>query len=225
MFVGATPAVGIVPVPLSVTDCVPGVALSLTCNVAVRAPVAVGLNVTPMTHVPLVAATTRLFAQFVPVAATIAKSPAFVPVMVTAFAAASVTDAVPVLLNVTVVVPLVELIRWLPNGTGEGVSVTLAAVPVPVSGTVCGLPVASSATLTFALLAPVAIGENLTPTLQLAAAFNALAPSGHAVPLLGAPTLKSPGLAPVKLMLVMFSVAVPVFVIATLRVALCVLTT
>lgn len=219
------PAVGTVPVPFSVTDCVPGVALSFTCSVAVRGPATVGLNVTPITHVPLVAATTRLFAQFVPVAATIAKSPAFVPVMVTAFAAASVTDAVPVLLNVTVVVPLVVLIRWLANGTGEGVSVTLAAVPVPVSGTVCGVPVASSATLTLALLAPVAVGEKLTPTLQLAAAFNALAPSGHAVPLVGAPTLKSPGFAPVKLMLVMFSAAVPLFDIVTLVTALCVLTT
>jgi hypothetical protein len=133
MFVGATPAVGAVPVPFSVTDCVPGVASSFACSVAVRAPVAVGLNVTPITQVPFVAATTRPFAQFVPVAATIAKSPAFVPVMVTAFEAASVTDVPPVLLKVTVVVALVVLILWFANATGEGASVTFAAVPVPVT--------------------------------------------------------------------------------------------
>src|SRR5215831_9302055 len=111
MFKGATLAVGVVPVPFSVTDCVPGVALSDTCNVAVRGPMAVGLKVTPMTQVPLVAATTRPFAQLVPVVATMVKSPAFVPVMVTALEAARVTAALPVLLKVTVVVPLVVLTR------------------------------------------------------------------------------------------------------------------
>jgi len=59
----------------------------------------------------LVAATTRPFAQLVPVATTIAKSPAFVPVIVTALEAARVTAALPLLLKVTVVVPLVVLIR------------------------------------------------------------------------------------------------------------------
>src|SRR5215472_4456703 len=111
MFKGATLAVGVVPVPLSVTDCVPGVALSDTCNVAVRCPMAVGLKVTPMTQVPLVAATTSPFAQLVPAAATIAKSPGFVPVIVTALEAERVTAALPELLKVTVVVPLVVLIR------------------------------------------------------------------------------------------------------------------
>lgn len=110
IFRGATLAVGTVPVPFRVTDCVPGVALSDTCNVAVRGPVAVGVKVTPMTQVPLVAATTEPFAQLVPVAVTMAKSPAFVPMMVTAFDA-RVTVALPVLLKVTVVVPLVVLIR------------------------------------------------------------------------------------------------------------------
>jgi hypothetical protein len=135
-----------------------------------------------------------------------------------------VTEAFPVFVRVTVVVTLVVLIRWFPNGTGEGDSVTLAAVPVPVRGTVCGLAGASSATLKLALRAPVAVGEKDTPTLQADPAFNALAPRGQAVPLDGAPTAKSPGLAPVKVMPVMFRVAVPVLVIVTLVTALWVLT-
>ena len=113
----------------------------------------------------------------------------------------------------------------MPKGTGEGANDTLAAVPVPVRATVCGLPEASSAMLTLALLAPVAVGPKLTPKLQLAAAFNALAPNGQAVPLVGAPKVKSPGLAPVRVMPVMFNVAVPLLVMVTLVTALCVLTT
>lgn len=113
----------------------------------------------------------------------------------------------------------------MPKLTGEGANVTLAAVPVPVSATVCGLPGASSAILTLALLAPVVVGPKLTPKLQLAAAFNELAPNAQAVPLVGAPTLKSLGLVPVRVMPVMFRVAVPLFVMVTLVTALCVLTT
>jgi hypothetical protein len=63
-----------------------------------------------------------------------------VPVIVTAFEAASVTDAAPVLLKVTVVVALVVLIRWLANETGEGAKVTFAAAPVTVKGTLFEVP-------------------------------------------------------------------------------------
>jgi hypothetical protein len=166
---GANVMPGVVPVPFSVTDCVPGVALSLTCSIAVRGPVPTGLNVTPMTQVPFVAATTNPFVQFVPVAATIVKSLAFVPEMVTALEAASVTDAPPVLLKVTVVVALVVLIRWLPKDTGEGDNVTFAAVPVPVSETICCVPAVppeSSVMVSVAERAPVATGVNVRVTTQ-----------------------------------------------------------
>src|SRR6266446_6830073 len=53
-----------------------------------------------------------------------------------------------------------------------GASPATGTAPVPVSGTVCGLPVALSATLTFALFAPVVVGANFTPTLQLALAVS-----------------------------------------------------
>src|SRR5580700_3459955 len=129
MFKGATVAVGAVPVPFRVTDCGLVAALSLTWRVALRAPVPVGLNVTLITHDPFVAGTTEPFVQVV-VPATIAKSPGFAPVMVTALAAANVTDAAPLLFNVTVILALVVLMGWLLNGTGEGDSDTFAAVPV-----------------------------------------------------------------------------------------------
>ena len=97
--------------------------------------------------------------------------------------------AVPLLVMVTSVVALLVPVDWFPNATLAGAKVTAGAVPVPVSGTVCGVPAASSAKLTFALFAPVVVGANFTPTLQLAPAFNALAPNGHAVPLVGAPNV------------------------------------
>jgi len=169
MLSGATLAFDTVPVPFSATDCVPGEALSVTCSVAVRGPVPTGLNVTPMTHDPLVGGTVRLLAQFVPVTATIAKSLAFVPVMITAFEDASVTEAVPLFVNVTVVALLIVLIGWFPKFTGEGASVTLAAVPVPVSETVCvapAVPPESSVNVSVADRAPVAVGVNVRLTTQ-----------------------------------------------------------
>src|SRR5271155_398441 len=42
--------------------------------------------------------------------------------------------------------------------------------PVPVRVTVCGLFVASSANVSVPVEAPVAVGENVTPTVQVAAA-------------------------------------------------------
>ena len=108
----------------------------------------------------------------------------------------------------------------MPNATLVGARVAAEAVPVPVSGTVCGLPGASSATLTLADLAPVAVGLKVTPTPQLDPAFTVPAPNTQAVPVVGAPMLKSPGLVPVRVMLVMFSVAVPLFVMVTFVTAL-----
>src|SRR5579864_4392824 len=105
-----------------------------------------------------------------------------------------------------------------------GARVATGTVPVPVSGTVCGLLVALSATLTLADRPPVAVGLKVTPTPQLNPAPSELAPSGQAVPLVGAPRLKSPGLVPVGVMPVIFSVAEPLFVMVTLFVALDVLT-
>jgi len=129
-------------------------------------------------------------------------------------------DAWPVLDTVTLVVALVVLMVWLPNAMFAGARLATGKVPVPVSGTVCGLPLALSATLTFADRAPVAVGLKVTPTPQLNPTFSELAPKGQAVPLVGAPKLKSPGFVPVSVIPVILSAAEPLFVTVTLLTAL-----
>lgn len=86
-------------------------------------------------------------------------------------------------------------------------------VPVPVRLTVCGLPVALSFTFSVAEREPLAVGENVTVTRQVA--------SGLIVPELGQVLaeviLKSPGFAPVSVRLVMFKARV---VLVSVRVEL-----
>ena len=95
-----------VPVPFSTSVCgLPG-ALSATFIVAVRAPVALGVKVTFITHEPLVATRMKFGVQVV-VPGTMAKSAAFAPVMVTGVAAAREDGAVPVLDTVMVTAELV----------------------------------------------------------------------------------------------------------------------
>ena len=85
-----------VPVPLSATVCGDGVALSRMVSVPVRAPVAVGVKVTLMTHVPPAATVAPLVHVVVPV--TIAK----LPEIVTLLKPLSVSGAFPLLVSVTV---------------------------------------------------------------------------------------------------------------------------
>ncbi len=54
------------------------------------------------------------------------------------------------------------------------VGVSSAVVPIPLSGTCCGLPAALSVTVRFALRAPVVDGLNVRLTVQLAAAAREL---------------------------------------------------
>ena len=55
---------------------------------------------------------------------------------------------------------------------GERVTVSGAAAPVPLRATVCGVPVALSATESEAVSVPVAAGLNSTETVQVALAAN-----------------------------------------------------
>src|SRR5215467_7549502 len=218
MFTGANVIADAVPVPVRGTVCgLPG-ASSATLMLALCAPVLVGENFTPTlqplpgviafapsTHaVPLLGAPNVNCDAFAPVNV--------MPVMFSV--------AVPLLFIATLVTALLVPVRWFPNATLTGLNVTADAVPVPVRGTVCGLPGASSATLMLALCAPVLVGENFTPTLQPLPGVIAFAPSTHAVPLLGAPNVNCDAFAPVNVMPVMFSVAVPLLFIATLVTAL-----
>jgi hypothetical protein len=94
-------------------------------------------------------------------------------------------------------------------------------IPVPVRAIACGLSGASSATLTLALRAPVAVGLNRTPKKQELPALMLLAANEHAgEPLAGAANTKSPGLVPVKVMLVTLIVEEPLLVSCTSVVAL-----
>src|SRR5712691_3561301 len=129
---------------------------------------------------------------------------------------------VPELVSVTAgAAALLSPMFTLPNARFGADSATTGEVPVPVSGTVCGLPGASSVTLTVAARAPVAVGAKLTPRKQWLPAAKLLAPVGQAgvAPPAAATKLKSPGFAPVLVMLVMFKVAVPELMIWMLVVA------
>jgi hypothetical protein len=85
----------------------------------------------------------------------------------------------------------------------EGAAHALLVPPVPLSETVCGLPLAESVTVIAPVRVPVVEGANVTETLQLAPAFNEL---GQALV-----CAKSP----LAAMLLMLSDAPPLFVSVT----------
>ena len=89
-------------------------------------------------------------------------------------------------------------------------------MPVPVSGTVCGLPRALSAMETDAVRVPVAVGLNVTLIVQLALMLR----DDPQVVL----REKSPGLVPVIVMPEIVIVAVPVFRSVTFEALLLVFT-
>src|SRR5436190_5986550 len=95
--------------------------------------------------------------------------------------------------------PVVSMLFWTCTNAGPA---PVAASPVPVRLTACGLPLALSVTLNVALLVPLAVGVKVTLIVHCA-------PAATDVPqLLVCP--KSPLLAPVMEMLLMLRLAVPV---------------
>jgi hypothetical protein len=100
----------------------------------------------------------------------------------------------------------------LPKGTLVRLRLTAGAAttPLPLSATAWGLPLALSAIEMLALRLPVALGVKVALMLQLAPAARVLGLSGHVLL-----ELKSPGLVPPRLMLLMVSGAVPVLVKVT----------
>jgi hypothetical protein len=99
------------------------------------------------------------------------KSPAFAPETVKP---ANVTVAVPVFESVTLCAALVVPTGCGPNVRLGGVTVTVGpVVPLPPCSTVvCGVPVAVSVIDKVAVLKPVWVGVNSTPTTQTACAFS-----------------------------------------------------
>jgi hypothetical protein len=173
------------PLPERLAVCGLPVALSATERVAARAPVAPGLNVTEIVHVEF--ADTPLLQVSVS-----AKSEAFAPASVMPFTVSAV-----LLELVTVIVcdALVLLTSWLANvrlvGESDAVGVA-AAAPVPISATVCGLPVALSATDSEAERAPLAAGLKTTLMVHCEVAATPLAQVSVSE--------KSEAFAPVKVM-------------------------
>jgi len=117
----------------------------------------------------------------------IAKSAALAPVMLMA-------PRVILLLNRFLKVAIFDALVFpttvLAKRTFSGISL-IAATPVPVRVTDCGLLVALSVNVKEALLAPVAVGANATPIVQEELA-------AMVVPQVLDEIAKSPGLAPVK---------------------------
>jgi hypothetical protein len=195
-------------VPVKATVCGLPVALSATDSDALRAPVADGVKVT-------------LIMQFAPAATLVpqllvcAKLVGFVPVREMLVI---VKAAVPVFDNVTGLAALVVFVVWFPNANevGEKLTAGVEATPVPVRATVCGLPVALSATDSDALRAPVAAGLKVTLMVQFA-------PAAKLVPQVLV-CAKSAGFVPVNEMLLIANAAVPVFESVTVFAALVVLT-
>jgi len=191
-----------VPVPDRATVWGLPVALSVMVTVPLAAPAAVGEKVTLIVQVAL-AAIDALVQELVSAKPALAAT------------ALTVKAALPLLVTVTVCALLVVPFSWLPKEREVGDKETpgpVAAVPVPVTATVWGLPGASSVKVSEPVLAPAAVGVKITLIVQVA-------PTASEPPQLLAGVVvaaKSPPAAT----LVTFSVAIPEFVSVTVCAAL-----
>jgi hypothetical protein len=172
---------------------------SVNVRVAVRGPLAEGVNVTLTAQLALPA---RLVPQ---VLAEIAKSAAFVPD--TEMLLIFITDPAP-FVSVTDCAGAVEPMAVAAKVRPPGVTLAVVALPVPERATVCGLFPAESVKDSVAVRGPVAEGVNLMLTLQFAA-------PARLVPQVFAEIAKSAALAPATAMPPMLIAAVPPFVKAT----------
>jgi hypothetical protein len=137
----------LLPVPLSATVCGLPVALSAMLSVATSSPVAVGVKVTPIVQLALAAKVPVGLHALVPLAS--AKLLLLVPVIE--------------LVTVTLCAGLVEFTVCEAKVKLLGATVTVAGpfTAVPVSVTVCGLPVALSVNEMEPVRVPAAVGLNV----------------------------------------------------------------
>jgi hypothetical protein len=143
------------PVPLSCTDCGLPAALSVMERLPLRAPVAVGVNVTAMLHVsPAGSVEAHVLVS--------AKSPEAAMLEIA-------KAAVPEFFRVIDCAALATPSAWLPNSSCAGVTDMPGAgiTPVPVSATACGLPLALSLIVSVPVREPAAVGVKMTEILQL----------------------------------------------------------
>ena len=154
---GATPAIGAVPVPLRGTVKVGFTgSLPLIVRLALRAPVTAGVNVT-------------LMVQFAPIPRLAphplvwAKSARFVTMLL------MMRGAVPVLDRVTVCAALAVFRNWFPKASVGGATPAMGAMPVPLKVTVnVGCKGSSLVTVKPADRAPLTVGRKVTLTVQVA---------------------------------------------------------
>jgi len=149
------------PVPVNGTVCVPVPALSVTVRDPVRAPSAVGANVTLMTQFAPDAKVAGLIGHAVPPVLVSAKSPeAAIELMVNA--------PVPVFVSVTIFAALVVVSNWPPKLRLVGASLTPGAVadPVPLRFTICGLEESLSVKVSVPVREAAAPGLNVTATVH-----------------------------------------------------------
>jgi hypothetical protein len=140
------------PVPVRETVCGLFVALSAIESFAVMAPLAAGVKVTLMVQEVWAAS------DVPQVVAAMANALALVPLIVSP---ESVMAALSLFVSVTIFAALVLLMPCLPKARVV-TEVVACATPVPVREIVCGLFVALSVTESFAVMAPVAAGVNVT---------------------------------------------------------------
>lgn len=154
----ADSSTGATPNPLNWAACGEFAASSFTVRVPVRAPVAVGVNVTEIVQLDFAA---RVFGENGQVDVC-AKSPdAEIPEMV--------SGAVWLLNNVPLITRLVVFTNWLPN-LREATDNVAGNTPTPLSWAVCGEFEASSLTVRVPERTPNAVGVKVTQILQLAPA-------------------------------------------------------
>src|SRR5262249_54691583 len=147
------------PVPERGTNCGLPPPLSVTETFAVRPPPSSGVNVT--WKVQLAPGARPVGQLLLPL--TTAKSPEFVPEI--RMLVICIVPVAATFLRVIVVGALVVPALCVPKFTLGGVR--LAAVPVPVRLTVCGLPGALSLNDSVPVRRPLVVGLNWTSTVQL----------------------------------------------------------
>ncbi len=164
-------AIAALPVPVSATVWGLSAASWLIVTLALRLPVAPGVNFTEIVHDALAARVAGATGQVF----VCAKSAAFAPVMPMLLI---VKPAVPVFANVAVCAELV-VPTWVANVSDDGVRLAAGATPVPLRATVCGLSTASSATETVAVRLPVAPGVKVIEIVQLSLTARVAGASGQ----------------------------------------------
>lgn len=184
--------------PRTATVCGEFGASSAIVRVAVRTPVADGVNVSPTVHAVFTG-----YAEAVHPLLML-KSPALLPLSATE---EKCKAAPPELVTVIFCGGLVVPTATPPNETAVEERVTEgAAVPVPVSWTVCGEFGASSVIVSVAVRTPVADGVNVSATMHVAPAAYDVAVHPLFMP-------KSPAFVPVTCIEEMCNAAVPEFAI------------